>query len=63
VSESDTIQEGFYVFDPDALGPPCGTVKVVLYSAKEPEKGDTRVIDPKIVQQVWQDFAPYRGGK
>jgi S1-C subfamily serine protease len=60
VSESDTIYEGFYVFDPDALGPPCGTVKVVLYSAKEPEKGDTRVVDPKVLQQIWQDFAPNR---
>jgi len=63
VSESDTIHEGFYVFDPDALGPSCGTVKVVLYSAKEPEKGDTRVIDPKVLQQIWQDFAPYRALK
>jgi hypothetical protein len=26
------------------------------------EKGDTRVVDPKVVQQIWQDFAPYRAG-
>jgi hypothetical protein len=63
VSESDTIDEGLYVFDPDALGPRCGTVKLVLYSAKEPEKGDTRVVDPKMLQQIWQDFAPYRDSK
>ena len=42
VSESDAIYEGLYVFDPGALGPQCGTVKLVLYSEKEPEKGDTR---------------------
>ena len=60
VAESDAIYEGLYVFDPGALGPQCGTVKLVLYSEKEPEKGDTRVVDPKVLQQIWQDFAPYR---
>jgi hypothetical protein len=35
-------------------------VKLTLFSDKDPEKGDTRVIDPKIVEQIWQDFAPYR---
>jgi hypothetical protein len=60
VSETDAIYEGLYVFDPGALGPQCGTVKLVLYSEKEPEKADTRVVDPKVVEQIWQDFAPYR---
>ncbi len=60
VSESDAIYEGLYVFDPGALGPHCGTVKLVLYSEKEPAKGDTRLVDPKVLQQIWQDFAPYR---
>jgi S1-C subfamily serine protease len=60
LSEKDAIYEGLYVFDPGALGPQCGTVKLVLYSEKEPEKADTRVVDPKVVEQVWQDFAPYR---
>jgi S1-C subfamily serine protease len=60
VSESAAIHEGLYVFDPAALGPQCGSVKLVLYSEKEPEKGDTRVVDPKVLQQIWQDFAPYR---
>jgi hypothetical protein len=60
VSEKDTTEEGLYVFPPDALGPQCGTVRLVLYSAKEPEKGDSRVVDPKVLQQIWQDFAAYR---
>jgi S1-C subfamily serine protease len=60
VSESDAIYEGLYVFDPGALGPSCGTVKLVLYSEKEPEKADTRAVDPKMLQLIWQDFAPYR---
>jgi hypothetical protein len=61
VSESDAIHEGLYVFHPDALGPQCGTVKLVLYSEKVPSRGDTRVVDPKVVDRIWQDFAPYRG--
>lgn len=60
VSESDAIHEGLYVFDPDALGPHCGTVRLVLYSEKEPAKGEARIVDPAVVQQFWQDFASYR---
>jgi S1-C subfamily serine protease len=60
VSESDAIYEGLYVFDPGALGPHCGPVKLVLYSEKEPAKGDTRLVDPGVLQQIWRDFAPYR---
>jgi hypothetical protein len=61
VSETGAVREGFYVFDPTALGPDCGTVTLVLYSEKEPTKADTRVIDPNILQQIWRDFA--LGGK
>jgi hypothetical protein len=56
----DAIREGLFVFGPDAIGPGCGTVKLVLYSEKEPAKGDTRVVDPKVLEQIWQDFAAYR---
>ena len=44
---------------PEALGPQCPSVKLVMYSDKEPAKGDTRVIEPAVVRQIWQDFAPY----
>jgi hypothetical protein len=60
VSDTDAIYEGLYVFDAAAIGPHCGTVTLVVYSEKDPEKGDTRVVDPKVIQQVWQDFAAYR---
>jgi hypothetical protein len=63
ISESDAIYEGLYVFEPNALGPQCGAVKLALYSEKEPEKADTQVVDPKVVQQAWQDFALYRDQK
>jgi len=58
VSDADTASEGLYVFDPAALAPRCAGVKLVLYSAKQPEKGDTRVVDPKLIEQISQDFTP-----
>jgi S1-C subfamily serine protease len=56
------IYEGLYVFDPSTLGPECATVKLSLYSEKEPEKADTRTIDSKILEQVRADFAYLAGG-
>ena len=56
VSETDAVYEGLYVFDPAALGPACGTVTLALYSEKGSAKADTRVIDPKTLQQIWRDF-------
>lgn len=58
MSESDVMFEGLYVYGPGALGPQCGTVKLVLYAEKTPDKGDTRVVDPTVLQQIRQDFAP-----
>jgi len=55
----DAITEGLYVFDPGAFGPQCGSVKMVLFSEKEPEKPETRVIEPGVIQRISQDFAPY----
>jgi hypothetical protein len=60
ISETEAIYEGLYVFDPDTLGPACGKVQFVLYSEKQPEKGETRVVDPKLIEQIWADFTPYR---
>ena len=55
VSETDAVYEGLYAFDPAALKG-CSTVTLVLYSEKEPAKADTRVVDPKMLQQIWRDF-------
>jgi S1-C subfamily serine protease len=60
VPKKATTYEGLYVFDPDALGPHCGTVKLVLYSDKQPDEGDTKVVEPAVIQQAWKDFEPYR---
>ena len=60
IGAADAVYEGLYVFDPAAIGPHCGTVTLTLFSAKAPDKGDTRVVDPKVLQQIWQDVALYR---
>jgi hypothetical protein len=60
VSESDAIREGLVVFDPAALGPHCGTVRLEIYSEKAPAKADSRVVDPKVIERIWQDFSSYR---
>jgi S1-C subfamily serine protease len=59
-SETEVAYEGLYVFDPGALSPQCGSVKLTLYSEKESGKEDARVVEPRVLQQIWQDFAPYR---
>lgn len=58
ISETEAIYEGLYVFDPAALGPPCGAVKLTVYSEGEPDKGDARVVDQKVLQQITRDFEP-----
>jgi hypothetical protein len=58
VSETEGIYEGLYAFDPAALGPGCSSVTLVLYSEKTPAKGDTRIVDPAILQQIRRDFDP-----
>jgi hypothetical protein len=56
VAGKDAIGDALYVFAPDALGPSCSNVKLVLYSAKEPDRADTRVVDPAVIQRVAKDF-------
>jgi trypsin-like peptidase len=57
VSETDAVHEGLYVFDPQALGPQCKSVTLTMYSEKDPQKPDTRAVDPKIIERISQDFA------
>jgi S1-C subfamily serine protease len=57
ISETEAISEGLYAFDPATLGPQCGTVRLTVYSEGDPDKDDTRVVDPKVLQQITRDFA------
>lgn len=60
VNDNDTIYEGLYVYDPGTFGPHCGSVKLEIYSEKEPRNAESRVVDAKVVERIWNDFAPYR---
>ena len=60
LSETEAIYEGLYAFDPGAFGPHCASVRLELFSEKEPDKTDKAVVDPAILKQVWEDFEPYR---
>lgn len=60
VSDTETVSEGLYAFAPDAITPACGTVRLDLRSQKEPAKADTLTVDPKVLEQIWADFAVYR---
>jgi S1-C subfamily serine protease len=59
VSETDAVREGLYVFDPQALGPQCASVKLVLYSEKAQQKPDTQLVDRKIIDRIAQDVAAH----
>jgi hypothetical protein len=62
-SDTETMFEGLYVYDPAAFPPTCGAVKFLLYSEKEPEKADTKILTPALVEQLWRDFEPLRSAK
>ena len=38
ISDNDPIHEGLYVFDPATLTPQCGSVRITLYSEKDPQR-------------------------
>jgi Trypsin-like peptidase domain len=63
VSETDAIHEGLYVFAPDAFPPECGAVRLSLYSEKDPAVAETVTLETKVLEQIWQDLAPYRKAK
>ncbi len=56
----ETVTEGLYAFTPEALTPACGALRLEIYAVKDPAKADVLAVDPKLVEQVWADFAPYR---
>ena len=58
LSPATMTTEGLYVFDPSAIGPTCRSVKLVLYSEKSPDKGETLVLDATLLRPAWEDFTP-----
>lgn len=60
LSETDTIREGVYVFDPGAIGPQCGDVTLTLQSTLGGARPDKVVLSPATVARIWNDFAAWR---
>jgi S1-C subfamily serine protease len=60
VKVSDASYEGFYTYPPDAISPSCHQMVFQIESVTKPGKPVAIALDRKMVQQVWDDFAPYR---
>jgi S1-C subfamily serine protease len=59
VNVADATYVGIYSYPPDAISPACGKVTLRLFSEKDPDKSESRILDPKSVDRVWNDFRPY----
>lgn len=63
LSEQDTLVEGFYAFDPEALSPSCPAVTLHLSSEGNNRKAETVAVDPALIAQLRRDFGPHRAVK
>jgi len=59
VNVTDATYVGIYSYPADALQPSCGEVALELYSEKDPDKPNRKVLDRKAVERIWSDFQPY----
>ena len=59
VNVTDATYIGIYSYPPDAVSPACGRVTLQLFSEKDPSKSESKELDPKSVNRVWNDFRPY----
>ncbi len=59
VNATDATYVGIYSYPPDAISPSCGKVTLQIYSEKEPEKSESKDLDSKTVDRVWNDFRLY----
>src|SRR5712664_145440 len=59
VNVTDATYVGVYSYPANALQPSCGEIALELYSEKEPDKPNRKVLDSKAVDRIWADFQPY----
>ena len=59
VNVTDATYVGIYSYPPDAISPSCGKVTLQLYSEKQPDKSESKDLDGKTIDRVWNDFRPY----
>ena len=58
-----TTTEGFYSYQPDAISPSCGSVKLEIFSENAPGTPIIRSVDSATVERIWADMEPYRETK
>jgi S1-C subfamily serine protease len=46
------LREGLYVFERNAFGSHCSTIRLSMFSEKSPQNPDTKMIDPKLFEQI-----------
>ncbi len=63
VNVTDATYEGLYVYPYDAISSDCANISLQIFSEKEPDKPETKILDPKTVAQVVTDFEPFRKGQ
>ncbi len=56
-----TAYAGVYTYAAESFAPDkCKQMSLQIVSQQSPATPEIRVVDPKMVQQVWNDFEPYR---
>jgi S1-C subfamily serine protease len=60
VQVTDASYAGIYTYSADAISPSCKTMALEIESAEKPDKPKRIELNRKLVQQVWDEFAPYR---
>jgi hypothetical protein len=58
-----TTTAGFYSYQPDAISPNCGIVKLEIFSENAPRIPIIRSVSAATVERIWADMEPYRGTK
>jgi hypothetical protein len=56
---TDATYVGIYSYPPDAISPSCGKITLQLYSEKEPDKPESKDLEQRSIDRVWNDFRPY----
>jgi S1-C subfamily serine protease len=59
VNIADATYVGIYSYPPDAISPSCGKVTLQIFSEKEPDKSESKDLEKKSIERVWNDFRPY----
>ncbi len=53
-AEQKTVREGMYVYGISSIGSQCPSVRLEIFSEKDPKRPDVKQIDPKLFENVVQ---------